>query len=114
MKKMNFGCSLDDTTELRKLIIENPELPLLVFCGEDSWCQDYSYILSYVRNCSIETLTLYNNDMWMDVEDYTDRLRDDLCDEEEYEDLSDEEYDKMIEQKIANTEFVKAIVVYVG
>lgn len=29
-------CSLKDTTELRKFILENPDLPLLVFAGEDA------------------------------------------------------------------------------
>lgn len=61
----------------------------------------------------IETLTLYD-DMWLNEEDYRDKLSDDLCDEEEYKDLSDEEYEKMLDQKIAETEFVKAIVIWVG
>lgn len=114
MNKKKFDLSLDDTSELKKLIIENPELPLLVFCGEDAVCQDYSYSMAYVNHCLIQSLALYNNEIWMDKEDYTDRLRDDLCDKEEYENLSDEEYDKMIEQKVAETEFVKAIVIFVG
>ena len=50
----------------------------------------------------------------MDEDDYEDRLRDNLCDFEEYKNLSDKEYDKMIEQKIAETVFAKAITVYVG
>lgn len=29
-------CSLKDTKLLRELIPENPELPLIIFCGEDS------------------------------------------------------------------------------
>ena len=52
--------------------------------------------------------------MWQDKDEYYDRLVDDLCDEEEYRDFSDEDYFKMIDQKIAETEFVKAIVIYVG
>ena len=28
--------SLEDTTELRKLITENPDLPLLIFCGPET------------------------------------------------------------------------------
>ena len=43
-----------------------------------------------------------------------DRLEDDLCNEDEYKDLSDAEFHKMIAEKFDNTEFVKAIVVYVG
>ena len=112
MNNTNFECSLNDTYDLRKLILENPELPLLVFCGEDALCQEFAYSQADVHRCSIQSLTLYADDMWLDEDEYTDRLRDDLCDD--YADLSDEEYDRMIEQKVAETEFVKAIVMYVG
>ena len=33
MSNTKLPVSLEDTTELRKLIIENPDLPLLIFCG---------------------------------------------------------------------------------
>lgn len=33
MNNKKLPVSLEDTTELRKLIIENPDLPLLFFCG---------------------------------------------------------------------------------
>ena len=108
-----FDFSLNDTSNLRQLILENPDLPLLVFCGEDSWNDNYFYEMAIASKGSVETLTLYN-DCWMDEGDYEDRLRDDLCDWEEYANLSDEEYDKMIEQRVAETEFAKAIVIYVG
>lgn len=114
MNNTNFDCTLNDLTELRQLIIENPELPLLIFCGEDSWHDEWSYEQAMMRGkpC-IDELILYK-DCWVDKDDYEEKLRDDLCDWEEYKDLSDAEYDKMIEQKIAETEFVKAIVIYVG
>ena len=105
-------CSLKDTTELRKLILENPDLPLLVFCGEEAWQEIFPYNLAYPR-CGIENLTLYG-DMWVDEDQYEEELSDALCDEEEYKDLSDEEWDEMIKQKVEETEFVKAIVVWVG
>ena len=54
------------------------------------------------------------DDWWFNKEDYADRLSDDLADDEEYKDMTDEEYDKMIDQKVSETEFVKAIVIYVG
>lgn len=98
---------------MRNLILENPKLPLLIFCGEDSWNDEYPYEQAEVSSVGISELTLYN-DRWMDKEDYEDILSDDLCDKEEYKDLSDKEYNKMIRQKIAETEFIKAIVIYVG
>ena len=58
-------------------------------------------------------MTLYNN-YWLDRDDYEDTLFNDLSNQEEYKDLSDEMYDQIIKQKVADTEFVKAIVIYIG
>ena len=113
MKKTKLPVSLEDTTELRKLIIDNPDLPLIVFCGDDCWHDFYPYEKANINGCDVEKLTLYN-DWWIDKEDYADRLSDDLADEEEYKDMTDDEYDAMIDQKVNETEFVKAIVIYVG
>ena len=114
MNPTNFNCSMNDTSELRKLIVENPDLPLLVFAGEDAWRDEgYSYLQCPNIRCYVEELTLYQ-DEWLICDDYMDRLEDDLCNEDEYKDLSDTEFHKMIAEKFDNTEFVKAIVVYVG
>lgn len=106
-------CSIKDTSILRNLILENPDLPVLIFCGEEAYSGEYGYEQANASKGEIEALTLYD-DMWLNEEDYRDKLSDDLCDEEEYKDLSDEEYEKMLDQKIAETEFVKAIVIWVG
>lgn len=111
MNNTKLPVSLEDTTELRKLIIENPDLPLIVFCGDDSWHDWYPYEKANVNGCDVKELTLYN-DWWLDKEDYADTLHLDLA--EEYVGMTDEEYDKMIDQKVNETEFVKAIVIYVG
>ena len=108
-----FNLSLNDTSNLRKLILENPDLPLLIFAGEESWCGEWAYNQVDASKGEIQTLTLYE-DMWIDKDDYRYRLSDNLCDAEEYVDLSNEEFDKMIDQKVAETEFCKAIVIYVG
>lgn len=113
MNNTKFDCSINDTTVLRNLILENPELPVLIFCGEDAWNGDYGYTQACASKGEIEYLTLYG-DRWMDEDDYREELSDDLCDEEEYKNLSDDDYDAMIEQKVAETEFVKAIVIWVG
>lgn len=114
MNNTKLPVSLEDTTELRKLIIENPDLPLLFFVGDDAYHDDgYSYSMAYGSNAEIQELTLYS-DVWMDEDDYTEKLSDDLAFEEEYKDMTDEEYDAMIDQKVNKTEFVKAIVIYVG
>ena len=113
MNNTKLDCSLNDTTVLRKLILENPELPILMFCGEDAWSGEYNYSQAYASKGEIETLTLYK-DMWLTKDDYEDGLANDLSDEEEYIDMTVEEYDKMIDKKVEETEFVKAIVIWVG
>lgn len=41
-------------------------------------------------------------------------LRDDMANDEQYENLSDEEFDNEVAKTVAETAFVKAIVIYVG
>ena len=110
---MKNQCSLKDTKILRDLILENPELPVLIFCGEGAWNDDNDYTQAYVSKGEIDELTLYG-EMWLDEEDYKEELADNLSYEEEYENMSDEEFSKMIDEKVAETEFVKAIVLWVG
>lgn len=113
MNNTSLNCSLNDTTTLRNLILENPELPLLIFCGEDSWHDEFPYEQADASGGEIKELTFYK-DWWMDRDDYEDRLADDLSNEEAYKEMSDTEFDEMINKKVKETEFVKAIVIYVG
>ena len=47
-------------------------------------------------------------------DDFEDVLRDDMANDEQYENLSDEEFDAEVAKIVAETAFVKAIVIYVG
>ena len=113
MNKTKLNCSLNDTTKLRNLILENPDLPLLIFCGEDSWHDEYPYEQADASSVEIKELTLYKY-LWLDKDDYENSLSNDLCGQEEYKDLPEEEFDRMIDKKLSETEFVKAIVICVG
>lgn len=113
MDNTKLNCSMNDTTELKKLILENPDFPLLIFCGEEAWSGEYPYEQADARCRGVEELTLYDN-YWVDRDDYEKRLSDDLCDQPEYKGLSDEEYGRMIAKKVQETQFVKAIVIHVG
>lgn len=105
--------SMKDTTILRKLIAENPDLPVLLFVGEEAYIGEYGYNQADCSKGEIRELTLYD-DMWLDKDGYEEKLSDDLADDEKYEDLSDEEYGKMIKQKVSETEFVKVIALWIG
>lgn len=113
MKTLENECSLKDTTVLRNLILENPELPVLMFCGEEAWNGEYAYTQANASSGEIEEVTLYD-DMWLNKDDYEDKLSDDLADDDEYKDLSDEDFLKIIDKKVEETEFVKAIVIWIG
>lgn len=105
--------SLKDTKELRQLIIDNPNLPLLIFAGEDSWHDNWCYEMNYAHGIGIEDLTNYK-DLYVTKEDFEDMLTDDLSCDEEYKSLSDDEFNKMIDDIVSKAEFTKCIVVYVG
>ena len=111
--KPKLDCSINDTSILRNLILENPDLPVLIFCGEDAWSGEWSYTQADATGGKIEELTLFS-ERWMNKDEYEEELSEALCDEEEYKNLSDEEFAKMINKKVEETEFVKAIVICVG
>lgn len=108
-----FNLSLNDTSNLRQLILENPDLPLLIFCGEEAWCGEWAYSQADASSGAIKTLTLCD-DMWVEEEEYVEWLSDKLSFSGEYQDMSEEEFERMIDQKVEETEFCKAIVIYVG
>lgn len=105
--------SLKDTRELRQLIIDNPDLPLIIFAGEESWHDFSSYEMTYAHDIGIEELTSYK-DMYLTKDDFEDMLTDDLSCENEYKNLSDDEFNKVIDDMVIKAEFTKCIVIYVG
>ena len=105
--------SLENTKKLRELILNNPDLPLLIFVGEEAYTGEFHYNMTEVSFVEIEELTVYKN-YYIEKEEYKEKLIDDLSDVEEYKELSDIEYLRMIEQKVEEAEYTKAIVIYVG
>ena len=109
MNNTTIGTSLDDTSDLRKIILENPDLPLVIFVGEEGWTGEYSYNLTEVTSVHIDELT-YDGEYYLDKYDFEDKLYD--RHEDEFETVK--ELDDYVEKTMKETEFVKAIVVYVG
>ena len=102
-----------DCKELKELIISNPEAPLLIFAGEEANSGEYCYESVDGGYADLKEITIYG-DQWLDRDDFEDVLRDDIADDERYENLSDEEFDAEVAKIIAETAFVKVIVIYVG
>lgn len=96
-----------DCKDLKKMIVENPELPLLIFCGEDSYYDDgYGYCSQQDARVCIQELVLYNNE-WIEKSDYRDKLKTDG-------DFSNEEFDKYLDKLVEEVQAIKAICVWVG
>lgn len=102
-----------DCTTLKKLIVENPEAPLLIFAGEEANSGEYQYESTDSGSVFLEEITIYG-DQWLNKDDFEEVLRDDMANDEQYENLSDEEFDNEVAKIVAETAFVKAIVIYVG
>lgn len=109
-----------DSTELRKAIAENPDLPIVVLVGQDAASDDFGYtyccnVQCYVDDildCQCEWQTDFET-VYTDQSDFEDDLREYLSEQDEYEKLSDEEFDKIVEQEKLKYEpyWHKAIVV---
>ena len=108
-----MDCSIEDTSILRNLILENPELPVLIFVGDEAYTGEYGYNQADASNGEIENLTIYDN-YWLNEDDYREKLTNDLADADAYKDLSDKDFKQIIDKKVKETEFVKAIVIHVG
>ena len=111
--KIETSLSVEKTKELRQLLIDNPDLPLVIFAGEDSWRDEYPYEFTYAHGIRIDELAEYRG-YYLTKEDYEEELIDDLSYLEEYKKLSDDDFKKMINEKVAEAEFTRCIVFYVG
>ena len=110
---------LHATDELRQLIIDNPELPLLVFAGEDVGGTDYAYVsCSYCSAQKGEFL-----DCWQTVNDelcFIDRVefQEEMaeCLADDAEGLSDEEFDAKVDAEVAEYDpyWKPCIILYVN
>ncbi len=109
----------NSTEELRKLIIENPDLPLVVFAGESANTGDYSStscsdVCAYIG----EILNCENGVSKDRVFDDREEFKDVLFDELEYEhpELDDDELYELFEKKINEYEpyWEKCIILYVN
>lgn len=99
--------------KLLELIKNNPDLPVIVFAYTYDVNDGYDYTLYTNLSVDIEELTIYNDEVWLDYDGVEDRVRDSLAYEEEYFKLSDEEFDKAVEDYIKeNYIFKKYICIY--
>lgn len=108
-----------DNEELRKIIEENPGLPLVFEVYNDNVCFDYG--CTVFEACRSRVGTVWFDEqhsdgrMYDDKDDVIDDFRYKYCDDEKYKDLSDEEFDKAMEELVEEeVRHYEAIIVRVG
>lgn len=99
---------VQDTIELRKLIAENPDLPIMVMAGEYAWSGNYGYECCTIVNCEITKVldceTPFSEYIFTDEDYFEEKLTDYWSVQPEAKGLTEEEFDKLIEKEIAKYE----------
>lgn len=108
---------LNSTAELRKLIIENPDLPLIVFAGDEANNEGYSSAYCSKVFAYIGEILDCENDacdrIYDDRIEFEETLFDKL--DEEYPKLSSEELDDLLKKRMNEYEpyWKKCIILHV-
>lgn len=102
--------------ELIKIIQENKDLDIVVMASTDDLTDEYGSLL--MENLRVEVIDIYNSPqeeiIYFDKDDVIEELQDYFADDEEYKDMSDEEYDKLCEEKAKDYFYKRAIVIWAG
>ena len=107
----------DEYKELKQLIIENPDLPLIFFATDEANSGDWSSELASARGYKgivLDCNGVRDDRIYTDESDLEEDISDMLFDEHGH-DWSDEEYDKAIAEKMKEYEphWVEAIIIMV-
>lgn len=106
MKLDRLCTTIHNTKALQKMILENPELPLVVFAGEEANSGDYSWICC--TDVRVEKGEILDCEGPNNEYIYTDRdeLEDDVADQlyDEFSGLDDDEYATLLKKKMAKYE----------
>lgn len=98
---------IKDSAELRRLIAENPDLPIAVLCGEDAASDDYSYTYCSSVTCSVDEIldceTPYDNNgiIESDRDNFYERMQDWLSDQPVYDNMTNDEFEAALKAEIA-------------
>lgn len=117
MNKFRSYALSKESDELKKLILENPELPIVVLAGEESWdgdhcwtfCSSISFCIEEILDCDFLDC---HDCVFTDRDCLKEHIEDDLYDD--YHDGPDEEYEAAIQKKLQELEpyWTKVIAIY--
>lgn len=109
---INYPYSMPDTKELRQLILDNPDLPVVIMVNEDTWTGEYSTEVLHPDRVwvGIQEMACYNN-RWCDDEELYECIVDDVEGETGADELNDEEFDNVVNKIKEKYPLQKVIVV---
>ena len=113
---MNKRKVMEINKEFVKLVAENPELPIKVFingeCGDDDNC----WYVGEIYDCKVTEITEYGDKCYErdDLDLLKDIISNEVYDEPEYVNLTDEEFDKAMEEKVEWLDWEKVILLKVS
>lgn len=95
------------TDELKKLILENPDLPIAVLAGEEAnigghywmYCSDIRFSIGEMLDCDFYN---YDDSVFTDRDELEEYITDILCDE--YPNVSDKEFDAIVKKEVEKYE----------
>lgn len=108
-------------SHLRKLIMENPDMPIAIVVHQDACSDEYAY--TYCSDVSASVGELFDYELPFgdglvitDRDDLREAIQLYLEDFDEYQDLSDSQFDELLDKEQAKYEpyWKKAIIVTAG
>lgn len=98
---------IKETDELKKFILENPDLPIVVLAGQDAnngdygwmFCSSISFGIDEILDCDLRD---YGDEVFTDRDRLEEYIADILCDE--YSEKSDKEFDAIVKREIEKYE----------
>lgn len=96
-----------NSDELKKLILENPDLPIVVLAGEEAndgywgwmYCSSISFGIGEILDCDFYDV---DDSVFVDRDRLEEKIADDVYDEREY--ASDEECEEIIKRRLEELE----------
>lgn len=98
-----------DSSKLRQMILDNPDLPIVVLAGDCASDGDHSWTYCSKVNVGIDTILdadilNYSDCVFCDREDLENYLQYNMELDPDYDDLSDEEFYKKVEAEMQKYE----------
>lgn len=98
------------TEELKQLITEHPDYPIVVICNSDvvaddgyNWwyAPDISFSIGEILDCEQE---VNDEKVYTDRDDFEEDLADVIGDSGDYDETTDEEFDKIVQEELKKYE----------